>query len=345
MCLTFTRFFNIPGGAFIGAVTGAAIVRLSWKKARIPPKALQFLARTILGLAIGIPVNKQALETASSASIPIILMIAGLIGFCFFSAWLANRISGLDIATAFCGSSPGAATTMVILAEDLGGQTPIVTILHTFRILLIVILMPICLNIFQPAGGHPAVTGAVPAGASAALSFPEYHAKLALLIAGGLLAAFLFRKWKVPAAEIMGGILVAAVCNPLFLHLDIYPRLWQPFATWIVGTGIGCRITKESLRAIRRYIPVCSLLTLLLLTTGFLLGGLLYIITPLDLPTALLGTSPGGLDAIILLAGDINAQVPLVATMHTVRQILIMLTMPFIIRKIVKKNTKKEEPK
>jgi membrane AbrB-like protein len=335
LCLI--QLLNISGGAFIGAIAGAAVVRLSWDKSAPPPKPLQFLARTLVGILIGIPVNRQALAEASSAIIPIAFMIIGLIGLCFFSAWLTTKISKLDTATAFCGSSPGAATTMVILSDDLGGQTPIVAVLHSFRLILIVILMPIGVKIFQSTAVlNTAAEAAVRAAAGTSLM--EYRLKLAGLLAGGLSAAYFFRKWKVPAAEIMAGILVAAISNPLFLHLDTYPDIWRPFATWIIGAAIGCQITRSSLRAIRRFIPVCGVLTFLLVTAGILLGCLLSLTTSLDLITALLGACPGGIDAMVLLAGEMHASAPLVATMHTIRQILIMLTMPFLIRKIVRKS-------
>ncbi|MDR1315910.1 MAG: AbrB family transcriptional regulator [Spirochaetales bacterium] len=337
LCLV--QLFNISGGAFIGAIAGAAVVRLLWDKSVPPPKPLQFFARTLIGILIGIPVNRQALAEASSAIVPIAFMVIGLIGLCFFSAWLTTKISKLDTATAFCGSSPGAATTMVILADDLGGQTPIVAVLHSLRIILIVILMPVSVKIFQSAEVLTAAADTVMAAQSVALPSPfEYRMKLAGLLAGGLVTAHFFRKWKIPAAEIMAGILVAAISNPLFLHLDTYPWIWRPFASWIIGTTIGCQITRSSLRAIRHFIPVCGILTLLLVIAGILLGCLLSLTTSLDLVTALLGACPGGIDAMVLLAGEMHASAPLVATMHTIRQILIMLTMPFLIRKIVGKS-------
>jgi membrane AbrB-like protein len=331
LCLL--RFFHIPGGSFMGTVIGAALVRFWCEKAKSPPKRLQFLARTVMGLVIGIPVNRQTLETASAAMAPIALMITGLIGLSFFSAWLASKISGLDFTTALCGSSPGAASTMVILSDDLGGQSPIVTVLHTLRILLIAVFMPIIAGIFQP-GGAGELTGEILA--QPVMTGAEYYAKLAFLIGCGIPAAYFFRLWKIPAAEIMAGILVAALCNPLFLHIDRNPPLWQLFSIWIIATSMGTQLTREAFRDIRRHLLVCEVLTLLLLTMGFLLGCLLYAATSLDLMTSLLGSSPGGMDAMILLAGDMRANVSLVAVMHTIRQILIMFTMPFLIRRLAK---------
>ncbi|MCL1818054.1 MAG: AbrB family transcriptional regulator, partial [Spirochaetaceae bacterium] len=150
--LCVARFWGIPGGSFIGVVAASSAVRLLWAEARRPPRPLQFFARVILGLTIGIPVTRQALEAASGAIVPIALMIISLIALSFLSAWLAAKISGLDFTTALCSSSPGAASAMVVLSDDLGAQSHIVTVLHSFRILLIVVLMPLGAGIFWPEG-------------------------------------------------------------------------------------------------------------------------------------------------------------------------------------------------
>ena len=328
------RLWGVPGGTFMGVVVASAVVRLSWAKARRPPRPLQSFARVILGLTIGIPVTRQALQAASGAIIPVILMIVGLIALCFFFAWLASRFSGLDFTTALCGTSPGGATVMVVLSDDLGAQSPIVTTLHLFRILLIVILMPLCMGVFWPEGA--AYPGHSFAAASQETPF-VYYAKLASLVVCSVPMAWLAKRAKIPTAEVLTGIFVAVIANPLFLHLDANPFGWQLFAVWILATNMGTQLTREALRVILNYLPVCGILTILLLAAGALLGWFLYATTSLDLVTALLGSCPGGLDTMILLAGDMHANVPLVAAMHTARQILIMLTMPFLIRRIVRK--------
>jgi membrane AbrB-like protein len=329
------RFLDIPGGAFMGAALASAAVRLSWARAQAPPRALQFFARLVLGLTIGIPVTGEALRMAQAALLPIVLAIGGLIALSFLSAWLSSKISGLDFTTSLCASSPGAASTMVVLSEDLGGQSSLVAVLHTFRIILIVVCMPGALGIVEAQGG--AFAGAGGLGAASGISSFEYYGKLSFLVAAGIPLAYFFRRRKIPAAEIMAGILVAGVLNPLALHLQSYPLSWQIFSIWILGTNIGCQMTRESLKALRRHIFVCGVLTALLVAAGFLLGALLYMSTSLDLITSILGSCPGGMDAMILLAGDMGANVPLVATMHTARQILIMFIMPFFIRRLITK--------
>jgi membrane AbrB-like protein len=326
------RFLNIPGGAFIGAITGGALVRIVFAGSKQPPAPLQNLARLILGLSIGVQVNRQAIDAALSVGIPVACMVTGLITFSFLFAWLASRLTGMDFITALCGASPGAGSAMIILAGELGGDSPVVAVIHTIKIAMILVLIPVLTGVFQTAQ-----TSAVIQAARVPDSFPVYYGKLAFLVAGGFVSAKFMRKGGVPTAEIIGGILLAAVCNPLFLQIEAFPSLWQFFAIWIVGTSIGSQINRGSLKAIRKYALTCLILVLALTALGLVLGWILYKTTSMGILTALIGTCPTGLDAMVILAAEIHTNVPLVAAMHTSRVIIVMLLMPLIIRRITKK--------
>jgi membrane AbrB-like protein len=347
--LAAARYFNIPGGAFLGAIIGGALTRALYAKAKGPPQSLYNLARVFLGLTIGIQVNRQILDTVVVSIVPVALMIIGLVCFSFLTAWGISKLSGLDFTTTLCGASPGAASAMVILSDELGGQSSIVAVLHIIRIVVIVALMPAVIGFFQPAGaaGQELIETAVQAGAAVPAlnaSGPAYYGKLILLILGGLPAAHLFRRLKIPGAEILAGIFLAAFANPLILHIDGFPGLWTLFPMWILGSSIGSQMTKESFAAIKKYAFFCILLTLILVTAGFVLGWLLYAATSMGLLTSLIGACPGGMDVMILLAGEMHANAPLVATMHTARMIIVMLLMPLIIRKITRKKGPKASP-
>ena len=136
-----------------------------------------------------------------------------------------------------------------------------------------------------------------------------------------------------PAAEILAGIAIAAVLNPAALHLEGLPRSWQIFSQWIIGAGIGSQITKKALRSMKAYTVTGLIMTSVLIGIGFLLGLLLYVTTTMDLMTALIGSCPGALEAMIILAGDMNADVQLVAAMHTARLVVVLVVVPLIVKR------------
>jgi membrane AbrB-like protein len=328
-------FLKLPGGTFTGAMAGAAAVRLSSSRVLGPPRRLQNFARIILGVSIGTSVNRETLRVISSSLLPVTLMIAGLIGLSFLSAWAASRIWKLPFVTSLCGASPGAASAMVVLADDLDGNSPLVAVLHVLRITAIVLLMPVIMSLFQPAGAafSAAASGAGKAGATA---LPEDSLMMAILLAGGIPLAAAFLAWKVPAAEILAGIVFTAVANPLFVHLESIPTEWQVFSMWIIGTAIGAQMTREAMRSIREFLVMSLVLTVVLIGIGLVLGWLLFRTTSLDLMTALIGSCPGALEAMIILAGAMGADAPMVAAMHTARLVIVMVVLPLLVRRAVR---------
>ncbi|MCL1818024.1 MAG: AbrB family transcriptional regulator, partial [Spirochaetaceae bacterium] len=136
-----------------------------------------------------------------------------------------------------------------------------------------------------------------------------------------------------PVAEFLAGLLVSAVCNPLFLNIESFPLLLQLFAVWVVGTNIGAQMNRESLRTIKKYSFACVVLVLALTALGLFLGWILYKTTSMGILTSLIGTCPTGMDAMIILAAEIHTNVPLVAAMHTARVLIVIIVLPLLIRK------------
>lgn len=321
--------FHLPGGAFTGAMAGAAAARLNFAAWREPPLQIQSFARIILGLTIGISVNETTLQTISGAALPVALMIGFLILLSFLTAAALSRVFKMPLVSALCGASPGAASAMVIVAGDLGGDRPLVAMLHILRLSVIVAIVPMIVAYFF-AETAPAAAGLMTQGPGLP---PLVIAKIAGLIAGGLTLGIVFKKKKVPAAEILAGIVIAALANPLLLHLPGLPPLLSLFAQWIIGTSIGSGITKSSLKVIKAFTAAALVMTTVLIAIGFLLGWLLSVFSSIDILTAIIGSCPGGLEAMIILAGELGADVQLVAAMHTARLIIVMLILPFLVRR------------
>lgn len=321
---------GLPGGSFTGAMTGAAAVRLLLPAAEVPPRKLQSFARVILGVSIGISVNPTTLRLISASLFPISLMIAGLISLSYFAAWGATKIWGLPLVSSLCGSSPGAASAMVILTDDLGGNAPLVAVLHVLRIIAIVSFMPLLMSHF-PVLDLPSVEIVLE---NAAFQLPTKIPPMLIFLVGGLPLAALFLRWKVPAAEILAGIVITALINPLLFGLGEIPNQWQFFSMWIIGTAIGAQMTPQALRSMGQYIFMSLVLTLVLIGIGLILGLLLYATGSFDLHTALIGSCPGALEAMIILAGETGADVPMVAAMHTARLVVVMITLPFLVRRV-----------
>ena len=98
------------------------------------------------------------------------------------------------------------------------------------------------------------------------------------------------------------------------------------------GALIGARVTLADVVALKTLV-----LPIILIIVGFclmnvLVGFFLYKTTKFSLSTALLSASPGGMSDISLMAEDLGANGPQVASMQFLRAIFIVGVYPLIIK-------------
>ena len=54
-----------------------------------------------------------------------------------------SKVTGMDLVTALFSTSPGGLSNIVLISDAYGAQTHIVALLHIFRLISVVIFMPI----------------------------------------------------------------------------------------------------------------------------------------------------------------------------------------------------------
>jgi membrane AbrB-like protein len=105
---------------------------------------------------------------------------------------------------------------------------------------------------------------------------------------------------------------------------------------------IGGGLTREATKKLKEMlIPILIVITWAL-TILFLLGGILEKITFLDLKTAILSSSIGGLPEMTVLALATNADVSIIVIAQSFRMIGTLIVLPLIIQFMVAKEGKKE---
>lgn len=321
------RSLHLPGGAVIGAIVLTAVGNLVGISLEEPPSWLRAAARIVLGLTIGATVTPDTVAAIGRAQLPILGMIFCMLGLGMLIAWAIHRLTHMPLSTALCGSSPGGLTTLVVMSTDLGGQASLVASMHMVRLVSVTLFTPAFVEAVFPNGGS-----IPPSVVAADGSAPVALWQLLVLLALGLLAGLAARGLKIPGGDMIVGLLVAAIANITWLHLPDLPGSWKLFAQWVIGAGVGATVTRQALRDFKPYALAGSLMTTLLILAGLLSGWLLARLTALDLLTAIMGSSPGGADTMMILAGELGADARLVTAMHVSRLIVITLFTPLAIR-------------
>lgn len=324
--MALARWLHIPGGAIIGAMVLTATARLLNAPAEEPPSWLRTVARIILGLTIGATVTPDTIHAVTRALLPVSVMVVAMMALGLIVAWAVHRWAHMALPTALCGTAPGALAGMVTLADSLGGEGAVVASMHLVRLISVSLIVPSIVRDSFTAGG---VALALPAATPDAT---DPLARLAILFVLGLIAGLWAARLKIPAGDLLAGMIVAALLNPGWLRLPALPDSWRLFAQWVVGAGVGATVTRETLRHFKPFALAGALMTAFLIVCGLGLGWLLTQISDLDLVTALVGCAPGGADTMMILAGELGADPQIVAAMHVSRMLILMVLLPVLIR-------------
>ena len=323
------RAVHLPGGPMVGALIAAGGARVLGAPLEQPPPWLRTSGRIVLGLTIGITVTAETLRIVAGSLVPVAVMVVFMLVLGFATAWTLGRLTRMSAPTALCGSSPGALAVMVALADELGGSAPVVASMHLVRLVSVMLVVPpFVQGVFAPAS--QAIAGIPPETVAGGNPFWAEAALLALGLAAGLAVA----RMRIPAGDLVSGLVVAAVANAAFLHLPDLPVTWKLFAQIAVGSGIGATVTRKALADFRPFALAGGIMTAAFIGSGLALAWALSRVSGLDLITCLVGCAPGGADTMIILAGEFGANVPLVTAMHVSRIVILMVVLPPLVSRM-----------
>jgi len=313
----------LPAALLLGPMFAAMAFGVAGSELRLPRSAFT-AAQAIIGCLIartltpGIFASLAQDWPAVLASVALTVAAGGIVGL------VMVRYGSLPGMTAAWGSSPGAASAMVALAEDFGADMQLVAFMQYLRVVIVIASASLISRLLFGAAAAPTAAAAV--GADAA--WPAFAATLAIAALGGWLGmrsrlpgGSLLLPMLAGAALQAGGHVVIAL--PSWLVAVIYTTLG-----WFVGLGFSHRAFLHALRAIPQIVLSSLLLIGLCGISAWLLTGLLHA----DALTAFLATSPGGLDTVAVIAMSSHADMSLVMAVQTMRLFAVILTGPAIAR-------------
>lgn len=151
-----------------------------------------------------------------------------------------------------------------------------------------------------------------------------------LLIACGAAGGWLFNALHIPGGGMLGAVLGAMAAKLGGLSEMSTPHNLQLIAQIGMGIIVGNMLTSSILMEIKSMLPLMAVTTGLLLAAGFVGSWLVYRATGMDVPSAILATSPGGLNAVVGLAADMGNSAPAVMAFQMVRLYTVVLLSPLI---------------
>ncbi|PVE24225.1 monooxygenase [Microvirga sp. KLBC 81] len=308
---------NLPLPWMLGSMTACTLASL----VRAPiaaPGAMRPPMTMIIGVMLGAGFTPRILESVGNW-IPTVL---GLVGFILVSGAACivyfRRVAGFDVTTAYFAGMLGGLVEMVIAGEDKGGDARTIALVHSARVLLVVLTLPFLVRLIS---GAP--LGARPQFGVSVFETPWLDEiwLLGTALTGGLLGHIL----RLPARLLLGPMLVSAAVHTLGWTRFAPAVEVVNLAQLVLGTTIGCRFAGTASREIIR-ILVLSLgsTAILLAITAMFATGVSHVSSYGQVPL-LLAYSPGGLAEMSLVALSLGIEVAFVAAHHIVRVFIVML--------------------
>ena len=142
---------HLPAGVFVGAMVGAAAVRLLTGAAVTLPRALDDGAFVVLGASVGLLVTKETLDQLRGVVLPAVL--AGLL---IILAGLAItyllRALGLAPPGDVLATSPGALANVAAVARREGVGAVEVALFHLVRLVMVILSLPLVGRLLERPG-------------------------------------------------------------------------------------------------------------------------------------------------------------------------------------------------
>ena len=148
----------------------------------------------------------------------------------------------------------------------------------------------------------------------------------------GLLGGLLGAKLKIPAGALIGAMLTIIFFKMFMrVHWEI-PRSLTFALQVFLGIMVGASFQPELVQTMKKIALPVIISCVVLVGTGVILAVVFTRLGMLDIGTAYLGTSPGAMSALVVLALESEAQPMLVVCFHFMRLVFVILTAPLIFR-------------
>lgn len=243
------------------------------------------------------------------------------------------RFGGIAGSTAAWGTSPGAASAMVAMSEDYGADSRVVATMQYVRVVCVVMIGAMVSRIIGVEGGATEAHSADVA--LKGMNLLNFALSLAVIVFGVLVAN------KIPAGALMGPLLIGGALQLSGLLQITLPGWMLTLAYASIGAYVGLRFDRPTIAYVWRRLPAMILGSLILIVLCALSAWLIAVMLDKDYLSVYLATSPGGLDAMAIIAIDTHSDVGFVLAMQTLRLVGVVLTGAFLARQIIRLTDKR----
>lgn len=294
--------------AWLAGSMAATVVLCALRLAPPMLPTIREIAMLLAGLAMGVAVTPETLHALGAYPVSLALLAVCMVVIMAASSFALARFRGWSPRDAFFASAPGALSAVLVIAVQERADIPRIAIVQIIRLLILIFVLPPIISALEPA----AVLAAAPASILEPWAF-------ALLAVAALLGWALFERWRISASVMLGAMFGSAIFTGTGL---IDGRLPAPIATLgfvMVGCFIGQRFRGVEWGLLIRCLPDALLSVVVGLGVAAMFSALVSALTGVPFDNAVVALSPGGLEAMTMLALALKLDMVYVGVHHTVR--------------------------
>lgn len=321
-------WFNLPIAWLLAPMLVGIIFALIKGNAQNIPSSFNLVGQGIIASVTASRFSFDTLHTAIDYCLPIAMCIIITGSLSLLNAYLITKFTDIDFNTSFLGCIPGAGVSLVAMSEDTGADAIAVAVLQYLRILMVSFIVPIFAGLYF----HDSLPQAP---VSITISHTDTEPILTLifnLILISLITAlgmWLGKKINLPSASFLGPFLSCLFLFSFFPNLANIPSFIFTIGLFLLGLCIGIKFEKQIVKKLFKAVIINILLVFILILACLLVGYGFHLITKVDTMTAILGSTPGGISAMMATVIELGGDSGLVLTMQMTRMLLILTLTPF----------------
>lgn len=317
---------GLPAGWISGGLLAVACLSLAGFDTDVP-RRLRAPVFLVLGVYSGGGVTPATLHQMQTWPASFAILAVSLVGVIASSYWWLHGRCGWDRNAALLASLPGALSFVMAAAEGLKTDLKKVAIAQSLRLLILVELVPLG----ALAIGHPAN---IPTAGAAHVAGPV---DTLIMLAVGTAAAFVLERLGVIGGWMLGGLLASAtllLCGVVDGRLSLLVAL--PCMV-VLAAVTGSRFRPGDL-ALLPHLAGPALIAFALAAAVSLVGaGFVSLLFGLNYIQTFLAFAPGALDALIIIAYQMNIDPGYVAAHHVARLLALIIAVPILARWLARK--------
>jgi hypothetical protein len=289
------------------------------------------IGQLILAIELGQKINMTVLTVFSNHWLTIMAMLLLSMIFSILSGLILWKFSQIDMLTSFFGTVPGGLSVIPSIAEEVGGNIGVVSIIQTMRVFLVIFSVPLIVSLL--AVNQEQMSG------SPVLDFETGQLIWTVVLTFAAWTGCQLGKYlKFPAPWLVGGMLGVACTQAIGSYLTgsnvaaWWPKFLIIAAQVLIASSIGSKFHKNMFMGLKKTIMVALFSTIGLILSMFICAYIVSNLTGITFVTAVLAFAPGGITEMATTAAVLHEDSTFVVVVQVLRVVLVCIVLPPFIK-------------